>query len=81
MLHIQTPCPTGWRYDPAKTIELARQRWRRVSDTHEFENGQYNINKKLKSLKPVEAYIKGQGRFKHLNAEEIEKLQAAAQEL
>ena len=81
VLHVQTPCPTGWRFDPAKTIELARA----AVETgfwilYEFENGKFIINKKLKSFKPIEAYIKGQGRFKHLTAEEIEKLQAAVQQ-
>ncbi len=76
LIHIQTPCPTGWRYDPAKTIELARAAvqtgcW----ILFEYENGNVTINSKLKDLKPISEYIDIQGRFKHLTAEQKEELQ------
>lgn len=76
LLHIHTPCPTGWKYDPAKTIELARAAvqtgcW----ILFEYENGKVTINYKPKELAPVENYIKPQGRFKGLTAEKREELQ------
>jgi len=76
LIHIQTPCPTGWRYDPAKSIELARLAVQTGSWLlYEYENGKYKINNKLKELKPIEEYIKQQGRFKHLNEEEVAEMQ------
>lgn len=75
LIHILTPCPTGWRYDPAKTVELARLAvqtgcW----ILYEYEYGKVTVNK-INELKPVEEYIKSQGRYKHLNAEQRRELQ------
>lgn len=76
LIHIQTPCPTGWRYDPAKTIELARLAVQTGSwILYEYENGKFKVNSKPKELKPIEEYIGQQGRFKHLSDEEVEELQ------
>lgn len=76
LLHIHTPCPTGWRYDPAKSVQLARAAvqtgcW----ILYEYENGKVTINSKQKELKPVEEYIGIQGRFKGLTEEQREELQ------
>jgi pyruvate/2-oxoacid:ferredoxin oxidoreductase beta subunit len=40
-----------------------------------FENGRLKINKKVEKRKPVEEYMKLQGRFKHLRDPEIKKIQ------
>lgn len=76
LLHIHTPCPTGWRFDPAKSVELARAAvqtgcW----ILYEYEDGKVTINYKPKELKPVEEYIKPQGRFKGLSKEQRLELQ------
>lgn len=76
LIHIQTPCPTGWKYDPAKSVELARLAVQTGSWVlYEYENGKVTINSKPKELRPLKEYIKIQGRFKHLNDEEVEELQ------
>ncbi len=76
MLHIQSPCPSGWKYDPAKTIELARSAVQTGSwILYEYEDGKVTINNKPKELKPVEEYIGSQGRFKHMTKEQREELQ------
>lgn len=75
LLHIQSPCPSGWKYDPAKTVELARAAVQTGSwILYEYENGKVTINSKLKELKPIQDYISAQGRFKHLTEEQIEEL-------
>lgn len=76
LLHIQTPCPTGWGYDPSKSIQLARA----AVETglwilYEYEDGKIIINKKLKKLKPIEDYINHQSRFKGMTEDEMKKLQ------
>ncbi|MCD6480844.1 MAG: pyruvate synthase subunit beta [Thermoplasmata archaeon] len=75
-LHVLSPCPTGWRADPAKTVELARKAvdcgmW----TLYEAEYGEItNIYKPKKKI-PVEEYIRGQGRFRHFTPEMVEELQ------
>ncbi len=76
LIHIQSPCPTGWGYDPSKTIQIARLAvqtgcWILC----EYENGKFKVNYKPKRLKPLEEYIKMQNRFKHLSSQRIKELQ------
>jgi len=76
-----TPCPTGWGFDPSKTIALGRE----AVETgmwvlKEYENGEERITVKPKERKPVENYLKSQKRFRHLfkpvhQTQEIEKIQ------
>lgn len=76
LLHVHTPCPTGWKYDPSKTIEIARVAVQTGCWVlYEYENGKATINYKPKELAPVESYIKLQGRFKGLTSEQIQDLQ------
>ncbi|MEM4917814.1 MAG: thiamine pyrophosphate-dependent enzyme [Thermofilaceae archaeon] len=67
VLHYYTPCPTGWRSDPARSIEIARLAVQtRVWPLYEYEDGTYRINVLVKNPKPLEEYLKLQGRFSHL---------------
>ncbi|MFZ7131129.1 MAG: thiamine pyrophosphate-dependent enzyme [Eubacteriales bacterium] len=76
LLHIHTPCPTGWRYDPAKTIELAKAAVQSgLWVLYEYEEGKVKINYKPKELAPIDAYINPQGRFKILSDEQKSELQ------
>lgn len=75
-LHIHTPCPTGWRYDPALSIEIAKDAVQSGAWLlYEYENGIRRSNYKVKELKPINEYIKSQGRFKHLSKKDIQDLQ------
>ena len=76
-VHIHAPCPKGWKFDEAKTIEVARL----AIDTgmwncYEWENGEYRYQFKPKKYKPVREYLKLQARFAHLSDAHIAKLQA-----
>ncbi len=75
-LHIHTPCPTGWLFDPSLTIKVARM----AVETgawilYEIENGKRKLNRSLKKLKPVTQFIDLQGRFKHLSPAAQEAIQ------
>jgi len=75
-LEIVSPCPTGWYSASAKSIEIARlARDTRVSPLYEVVNGKLNITHDIKEPKPVEEYLKTQGRFKHLDEHEIKIIQ------
>jgi len=76
-VHIHSPCPKGWKFDEAKTVEVARL----AIDTgmwncYEWENGEYRYQFKPKKYKPVGEYLKLQARFAHLSDAHIAKLQA-----
>ncbi len=76
LIHIHTPCPTGWRYAPAKTVQVARAAiqtgcWA----LYEYENGKAALNFKPKELKPIEEYIGLQGRFKRMTAQQKSAMQ------
>lgn len=82
-VHIHAPCTTGWGFDPSKTIEIGRLAVETcLWPIYDMENGAIKV-KKIKNRKPVEEYLKAQGRFKHLftmpgGQEEIKKIQAIA---
>ncbi|MCC9296669.1 thiamine pyrophosphate-dependent enzyme [Clostridium sp. WLY-B-L2] len=76
LIHVHAPCPTGWRYKPAKTIEMARAAVQTGCWVlYEYENGKVTINYKPKKLAPIETYIEPQGRFKGLTIKQKEELQ------
>jgi pyruvate ferredoxin oxidoreductase beta subunit len=81
LLHVLVPCPTGWRTDPADTIELSRAAVNTgVWVLYEYENGKATINYKPKELRPIEDYISPQGRFKKVTEEEKKRMQKAVTE-
>ena len=77
MLIIQSPCPVGWRYDPAKTIEIARSGVQSgIWPLYEIVDGvDFKLNYKPKELKPVTEYLRPQARFRHMTEEETVETQ------
>ena len=75
-LHVLSPCPTGWRMDTrygVKASKLAVDT--RVFPLYEVINGQYVLKNKGKKVKPVEEYLKMQGRFRHMDEAQINAVQ------
>ncbi len=76
-IHAYSPCPSGWRMDPRKAIEVSRLAVRTgVFPLYEFQDGRYNFTKEIKKRKPVEEYLRLQGRFKHLTPADVAEVQA-----
>lgn len=77
MIIIQSPCPVGWRFDPAKTIEIARAGVQTgIWPLYEIEDGtSFKLNYKPKELKPVTEYLRPQARFRHMTEEETAEVQ------
>jgi len=76
-LHVLSPCPTGWRYPVEIGVRIGRLAVETgVFPLYEVENGMYKLNMDFASLRPVQDYLKPQGRFRHLPNEEVEKIQA-----
>ena len=79
-LHVFTPCPPGWKYSSEETIAIGRL----ATDTgvfplYEVEDGAYHITRSAHTLKPVGEYLRTQGRFRHLTAEDIAAVQVEVQ--
>jgi len=80
MIIVHSPCPTGWRFDPSKTIEIGRLAVQTgMWALYEILDGEkFRLTYKPKELKPVTEYLKPQGRFRHLTEEEIAEIQEMA---
>jgi len=83
-LHIHVPCPLGWRHASNSTIDIAKLAVETgLYPIVEYEFGKLTKAKKITTIKPVEEYLKPQGRFAHLfksekGALEIKKIQHIA---
>ena len=75
-IHILAPCPPGWRIDSQLSVEIARlATYTKMFPVYEVYNGEeYHINIEPKDL-PVIEYLKLQGRFRHLNEEDVNEVQ------
>ncbi len=74
--HVHSPCPTGWKFPENKTVEIARL----AVETgfwflYEVDHGSLKITYRPPQRRPVEDYIKLQGRFKNVTDESISTLQ------
>jgi pyruvate ferredoxin oxidoreductase beta subunit len=66
-INIMAPCHRGWRYPMEETIQLARLSFETcIWPLYEVENGEWRLTAKPKQKKPVEDFLKIQGRFRHL---------------
>ena len=75
-IHVHTPCPTGWQFDPSMVIQVAKSAVQTGAWVlMEIENGNTTLNRKLDKLKPIDSYLKLQGRFKHITDSDIKQIQ------
>lgn len=75
VLHIMSPCPTGWIYKSSKTVEVAREAincgaWVLV----EYENGKVKLGRKPIALGDAGKYIGMQKRFRNVTDEELQSI-------
>ncbi len=67
VIDVLSPCPLGWRHESARSIEMVRLAVEtRYFPIYEFEIGKYKLNFNVSKPKPVEEFLKLQGRFRHL---------------
>ncbi len=71
-IHVHAPCPTGWNYNPADTVKVARLAVEtRAWLLYEVENGEYKVNKKIDNPKDLSEYLNLQGRFKGVSEKDL----------
>jgi len=75
-LHIFSPCPTGWKFDADKTIEVARKAVRtNFFPLFEVENGEFKINVKVNNPESVSSFLKLQKKFQNIDEEIVDEIQ------
>ena len=81
-IHYHSPCPPGWRIPDSKSIEAARLAVQTgMWILYEIEKGEFKLSPQSRPYlnkarrKPVEVYLKMQGRFSKLGPEEIKRVQ------
>lgn len=75
-IHVLSVCPVGWRMSSDLTIRMGRLAVETgIFPIYEVENGRYTLNIDFPQLRPVEDYLKLQGRFRHLDKNAIALIQ------
>jgi pyruvate ferredoxin oxidoreductase beta subunit len=80
-LAVFAPCPRGWRIPYNMSVEIAKLAVQtNFWPLYEVEDDEWRVTVKVANKKPLEEFLKPQGRFKHLfkpeNAELLAQLQA-----
>ena len=79
-IQILSPCPPGWYYNTADTIKVSRLAVEsKAFPLYEFNSGKFTLFKPSKTTS-IADYLSLQGRFKHLNDEEIKFIEEAVEE-
>ena len=67
MFLASAPCPTGWHYDPSKTLRYAKLEVEcGLFPLKKCVNGKVTHTLAKTQWRPVEDYVRSQGRFRHL---------------
>ncbi|OIP93029.1 MAG: pyruvate ferredoxin oxidoreductase [Syntrophaceae bacterium CG2_30_58_14] len=77
-IHCLVTCPTGWRSASETCIKLGRLALETgIFPLYEVENGVYKLTVEIpEKRRPVEDYLKLQGRFRHLTPDQMQVIQA-----
>ena len=82
-IHIHIPCPPGWGFDPRYAVKVGKLAVETgVFDLYEVENFQFNLtgaSRKIlekRKLVPVSEYYRSQRRFRLLDDEVLQRIQA-----
>ena len=75
-ISVFSVCPTGWRSAPDLSVRLGRLAVETgIFPLYEVENGKYTLNLAPSPLRPVQDYLKLQGRFRHLSEGMVKQIQ------
>lgn len=74
-LHVFSPCPTGWKFAPDQSIEIAKKAVAsNMFPLWEMENGKYQLREVKKPITVAE-FVKSIGKFKSLTGDDIAAIQ------
>jgi phenylglyoxylate dehydrogenase beta subunit len=81
-IHLFSPCPTGWRFQPDKTIEVSRL----AVETNFFplweyeKRGRFRFTRSIENPRPVEEYLRLVGKYSHLTRKQIQEIERISKE-
>lgn len=76
-LHIFCPCPTGWGFEPNRTIQIARMAVNsNCFPLYEVESGNWKRNVKVSHPIPIREYGSSMKKFRHLTDAQYDKWQS-----
>lgn len=81
-IHLFSPCPPGWKMDPDQTVNVARK----AVETNVFplleviDGTDWTLNQIPDDPQPVDEYLNLQGRFDHLDKQDVKKVQDMVKE-
>ena len=76
-ISVFSVCPTGWRSAPELSVRLGRLAVQTgIFPLYEVENGKYILTIEPTPIRPVQDYLKLQGRFRHLSEGNVKEIQA-----
>ena len=77
-LHVFSPCPTGWKFQPDQSIQVARKAVAsNLFPIWEMENGKLTLTENRKPI-TIREFVAGIGKFSKLSDEEIDAIQTMA---
>jgi len=80
-IQVLSVCPTGWRTQVDQSVIMGRLAVETgVFPLYEVVNGKYRITHEVEKLRPVQDYLKPQGRFRHLTPDAISQIQEKVKE-
>jgi len=78
-IHLLSPCPPGWRIDPAMSIQITRMATQaKAFPVYEVENGKCKINVYPEREIPLKEYLSTQGRFRQITEDMVKLAQERA---
>ena len=88
-IHVMAPCPVGWGFPSADMVDVAKE----IVDTGlwylaEYEGpaltgtpgGAFRLNRDPKQFKPIEPYLRRQGRFSAVDGADLALIERARDE-
>jgi len=80
-IHVLTPCPKGWFFEPKETVDLSRLAVETGSWLlWEYDSGEFALTHRASPRKHAREYIRRQGRFSHLTDDEVETIDRMIEE-
>ena len=75
LIQALSPCVPNWKIDPKRTVEVARLAVETgFFPLYEYERGSFRKTLFIQEKKPLQEFLRLQGRFAHVTEEDIKDL-------